>query len=82
MDQIKLRQIDGGGNVLELPPGITPQMLQMLQKMMAEQEAASVSTGGARGGKPAERYSGAAAKAKEVKPEDVIALDDKDFGRF
>ena len=82
VEQFKLRQAASGGNSSELPPGITPQMLQMLQKMMAEQGAARATIGRAGGSKPAGRYPGAAAKAKAVKPEEVIALDDTDFGRF
>lgn len=76
--QIKLRQGAGVGKGAELPPGITPEMLQMLRKIMqAQQMAAGKTTGGASGGKQPVRQP-----ATAVKPEDVIALDDGDFGRF
>ncbi len=62
----------------ELPAGVTPEMLQMLQKMIAEQGTA----GKAAGGKQAGDSTGTTAKTKPGKPEKVLAQDDQDFGRF
>jgi methyl-accepting chemotaxis protein len=54
-----------------LPDGITPEMLQMLKRMLQSQQMAAASVG-----RPASR-TGARAK-----PSDVIALDDAEFGNF
>lgn len=83
LDNFKLRQNTGVANGFELPPGVTPQMLQMLQKMMQAQPVATGAvTGGGRTSKEAGRYPGSRSGSKAVKPEDLIALDDGDFGRF
>jgi hypothetical protein len=54
-----------------LPDGITPEMLQMIKRMLQSQQMAAIS-----GGRPSKR-TGAT-----VKPADVISLDDAEFGSF
>ena len=77
ISQYELRQ-EAAVGTSGLPAGITPEMIQMLQKMVAEQGTA----GGAASSRQADLFSGAAAKTKVGKPEQVSALDDQDFGRF
>jgi len=61
------------------PDGITPEMLQMLRRMMQSQKSESA----AEHDMPF-RYSGNKQPKSngKVKPSDIIALDDTDFGRF
>jgi methyl-accepting chemotaxis protein len=78
-----------------LPEGLTPEMMQMIQSLIRSQQtqqppqapqsqparaAAGAQPGHPPAGKPAS--GGRFSKKKAVKPSDIIALDDDDFGDF
>ncbi len=56
-----------------LPEGITPEMLQMLQKMVQSQQLTATTSG---------LPSCKSPKKMETKPSKIIVLDDSDFGKF
>jgi methyl-accepting chemotaxis protein len=77
LDKFKLRK-KGFNQVSGLPEGITPEMLQMLKRMLQSQQMAAASgmQSGLSGSRsPKKRGAG-------LRPSDVIALDDDDFGKF
>jgi methyl-accepting chemotaxis protein len=76
LERFKLKKqnlVSGSSN---LPEGITPEMLYMLKDMLQSQKMAA-------SGMPA-KYHGAkqSRKGGTVRPSDIIALDDNDFGTF
>ncbi len=77
LTKFRLRKQGLGMGVSGLPDGITPEMLQMLKRMMQSQQMAASSGMQSRlsGGSP--KRTGARAR-----PSEVIALDDNDFGGF
>jgi methyl-accepting chemotaxis protein len=77
LDKFRLRK-QGFNLASGLPDGITPEMLQMLKRMLQSQQMAAVS-----GMQPG--FSGGRSPKKKgagLRPSDVIALDDDDFGKF
>ena len=61
-----------------LPAGITPEMIQLLREMLQSQQLAAAS--GMQSGRSGGRSPKKAGDA--IRPSDVIALDDNDFGNF
>jgi hypothetical protein len=77
LDKFRLRK-QGFNLASGLPEGITPEMLQMLKRMLQSQQLATESgmqTGFSGGRSPKKKGAG-------IRPSDVIALDDDDFGHF
>ena len=77
LDKFKLRK-QGFNLASGLPEGITPEMLQMLKSMLRSQQLAAAS-----GMQP--EFSGGRSPKKKgagIRPSEVIALDDDDFGHF
>jgi methyl-accepting chemotaxis protein len=77
LDKFKLRK-QGFNQIPGLPEGITPEMLQMLRRMLQSQQMAAASgmQSGRSGGRPPQK------RGAGLRPSDVIALDDDDFGKF
>jgi methyl-accepting chemotaxis protein len=71
LTKFRLRKQGFGMAGYGLPDGITPEMMQMLKRMLQTQQMAAAS-----GGRPSKK-TGATAK-----PSDVISLDDAEFGNF
>ncbi|RPF49937.1 methyl-accepting chemotaxis sensory transducer with Pas/Pac sensor [Thermodesulfitimonas autotrophica] len=66
------------GALKDLPAGLTPEILAALQKFLRKQGAGEAAT-------PSRNRSGKRTEAKSaqrVRPESVIALDDREFGKF
>jgi methyl-accepting chemotaxis protein len=72
--QLRKQQATGGG---VLPEGITPEMLQMLQEMLRNRQSTTQGKGAQAGGRKTPRGASGA-----VKPSDIIALDDSEFGNY
>ena len=76
LERFKLKKQDFGQGSSNLPEGITPEMLYMLKSMLQSQKMVSAS------GIPAKYGVKQSKKGGRVRPADIIALDDNDFGTF
>ena len=77
LTKFRLRKRELTMDALGLPEGITPEMIQMLREMLRSQQMAAPGRTGGRSPKAGGAYGG-----HTVKPSDIIALDDEDFGKF
>jgi methyl-accepting chemotaxis protein len=83
LSKFRLRKKELAATASGLPEGITPEMIRMLREMLQSQQLAAAS--GVRPGRSAGRppmKAGATRGGTTVKPSDIIALDDNDFGNF
>ncbi|MFA5384373.1 MAG: methyl-accepting chemotaxis protein [Eubacteriales bacterium] len=79
--KFRLRKHSFGGPAANaLPQGITPEMLQMLQSMIQNQQKQD--QGFSLAGLKWDNNGGTKKAAARLRPEEIISLDDNDFGRF
>ncbi len=83
LSKFRLRKKELAATASGLPEGITPEMIRMLRELLKSQQLAAAS--GVKPGRSAGRppvKAGATRGGAAVRPSDIIALDDKDFGGF
>jgi len=77
LEKFRLKKLGFGLASSGLPEGITPEILRMLKNMLQSQQLAAAS-----GMQPGFSDGRSPKKKAGIKPSDIIALDDDDFGHF